>query len=185
MAIRFMRLDLSDEARDFRPVALEPGVPMLDRSNANAKIIFRWLGGMVAEPAWSGDSVDFFVRDDHGGRLEEVVCQPVAAEDLDKLLKADLEKLRQRHRKAKPETPTERAVKKMLRQSFESTGGRPDPQRPRLLLLPVSRRAGTLAAGLVLGLSPGRPGDGRGRRLRRTGVQPAVRAASEAERQVP
>ena len=72
MATRFVRIDLSDEARDYRPMAIEPGVPMLDRSNANAKILFRWVGGMAAEPVWDGDSVNFFVRDNRGGRLEEV-----------------------------------------------------------------------------------------------------------------
>ena len=119
MATRFMRIDLSDEARDLRPIALEPGVPMLDRSSANAKILFRWLGGMVAEPVWQGDSVNFYVRDDHGGRLEEVVCQPATAEDLENTLQDDLATLRDRIEKAKPETPTERLVKKAIRRSFQ------------------------------------------------------------------
>ncbi len=120
MATRFMRLDLSDEAKDFRPVALEPGVPMLDKSGANAKILFRWLGGMLAEPSWEGESVNFFVRDDRGGRLEEVACQPATDEDLKKTLKQDLANLKDRIEKAKPETPTERAVKKMIRRSFDA-----------------------------------------------------------------
>ncbi|NQU26509.1 MAG: Ig-like domain-containing protein [Candidatus Nealsonbacteria bacterium] len=118
MATRFMRVDLSDDARDFRPIALEPGVPMLDRSNANAKILFRWLGGMVGEPVWEGESVNFFVRDDHGGRLEEAVCQPASAEDLRSTLQGELDALKQRIEQAKPETPTERLVKKMARRSF-------------------------------------------------------------------
>jgi len=130
MATRFMRIDLTDEARDFRPMALEPGVPLLDRSNANAKILFRWLGGMVAEPVWEGDSVNFFVRDDHGGRLEEVVCQPATADDLKKLLQTDLAALKERIAKAKPDTPTERALKKMIRQSFEQLTE--DPHRTDL-----------------------------------------------------
>jgi len=130
MAERFMRIDLSDEARDFRPIALEPGVPMLDRSAANAKILYRWLGGLVAEPVWEGDSVDFYVRDDHGGRLEEVTCQPATAEDLDGLLQEDLATLKDRIEKAKPETPTERMVKKMARRSFEELTE--DPNRTDL-----------------------------------------------------
>ena len=118
MATPFVRVDLSDEARDFRPYALEPGVPMLDRSNANAKILFRWLGGMVAEPEWEGDSVSFYVQDDRGGRLEEVVCQPASQADLKGPLKRDLETLKERIERVKPETATERAVKKMLSRSF-------------------------------------------------------------------
>ncbi|HYW78018.1 MAG TPA: hypothetical protein VE890_00510, partial [Thermoguttaceae bacterium] len=125
MATRFMRLDMSDEATDFRPVALEPGVPMLDKSGANAKILFRWLGGMLAEPSWEGSSVNFFVRDDQGGRLEEVTCQPTTAEDIKKTLKNDLAKLKGRIDNAKPETPTERAVKKMIRRSFDALVDQP------------------------------------------------------------
>ena len=78
MATRFVRIDLSDEARDYRPMAIEPGVPMLDRSNANAKLLFRWVGGLSAEPVWEGESVNFYARDNRGGRLEEVLCQPAS-----------------------------------------------------------------------------------------------------------
>jgi len=114
MATRFVRVDLSDEARDFRPIAVEPGVPLLDRSNSNAKILYRWLGGMVAEPVWEGESVNFYARDDHGGRLEEVVCQTATREDLETSLKGDLAALKDRIEKAKPETPTERLLRKTL-----------------------------------------------------------------------
>jgi len=119
MATRFARVDLSDRGRDFRPVAVEPGVPLLDYGGANDKILFRWLGGMVAEPEWEGETVSFYVRDDHGGRLEEVACQPATAEDLEKLLEKDLATLRERIDKARPETATEREVKRTLRRSFE------------------------------------------------------------------
>jgi len=125
MATRFVRIDLSDEARDFRPIAIEPGVPMLDRSNAVAKVLFRWLGGLVAEPVWDGDSVNFYVRDDIGGRLEEVACQPISPGDLQSLLKEDLDALSNRIENAKPETSTERAVRKILLQSFRDLTDRP------------------------------------------------------------
>jgi len=118
MANRFVRIDLSDLARDFRPVAVEPGVPLLDKSNANAKILFNWLGGLVAEPEWEGESVNFYVRDDHGGRLEEVHCVPAGDDDLKGPLKADLDALRERISRAKPENSTERGVHKILMQSF-------------------------------------------------------------------
>ncbi len=130
MATPFVRVDLSDEARDFRPFALEPGVPMLDRSNANARILFRWLGGMVAEPEWEGDSVSFYVQNDRGGRLEEVVCQPASQADLNGPLKRDLETLKERIERVKPETATERAVKKMLRRSFAELVEAPQGTEP-------------------------------------------------------
>lgn len=118
MARRFVRVDLSDIARDFRPVAVEPGVPLLDRSHANAKILLKWLGGLAAEPEWEGESVNFYVRDDHGGRLEEVTCWPASDDDLKGALKADLDALRERLSRAKPETSTERGVHKAAMQSL-------------------------------------------------------------------
>ena len=118
MATRFMRVDLSEEARDYRPIALEPGVPMLDKSGANGRIIFRWLGGMVAEPFWEDDMVGYYVRDDQGGRLEDVYCQPASAQDLQGILRDDLAKLRQRLDQSRGETPTERTLRKVLMRSF-------------------------------------------------------------------
>ncbi|MGA2034145.1 MAG: Ig-like domain-containing protein, partial [Thermoguttaceae bacterium] len=119
MATRFVRIDLADEARDYRLIAVEPGVPMLDRSGANGRIVYRWLGGMVAEPVWEGDCVNFYVRDDQGGRLEEALCQPATEQDLQTLLKDDVEKLRSRLEAATPETPTERLLKRVLLRTFQ------------------------------------------------------------------
>src|SRR5271157_269062 len=119
MATRFVRVDLSETARDYRPIAVEPGVPMLDRSGANARIIYRWLGGMVAEPVWDGDTVGFYVRDDKGGRLEDVICQPASSQDLQGLLRDDLAKLRQRLNQSRGETPTERTLRKILVRTFD------------------------------------------------------------------
>jgi len=118
MATRFVRVDLSETARDYRPIAVEPGVPVLDRSGANNRILFRWLGGMVAEPVWDDDNVGFYVRDDKGGRLEDVICQPASAQDLQGLLREDLAKLRQRLDQSKGETPTERTLRKVLQRTF-------------------------------------------------------------------
>ena len=92
---------------------------MLDRAGANSRIIFRWLGGMVAEPVWEDDTVGFYVRDDKGGRLEEVICQPASAQDLQGLLRDDLAKLRQRLDQSRGETPTERTLRKILVRNFE------------------------------------------------------------------
>lgn len=118
MATQFVRVDLSETARDYRPIAVEPGVPMLDRSGANARIIYRWMGGMIAEPVWEADTVGFYVRDDKGGRLEDVICQPASAQDLQGLLRDDLVKLRERLDQSRGETPTERTLHKILLRSF-------------------------------------------------------------------
>jgi len=126
MARRFVRVDLSDTARDFRPVAIEPGLPLLDRASANGRLWFKWLGGLVAEPEWDGESVSFFVQDDHGGRLEDAVCQPASDEDLAGLLKDDLALLRERLAKAKAESSSERLVLKKLREDFAALADDPD-----------------------------------------------------------
>jgi len=127
MARRFVRVDLSGAARDFRPVAIEPGLPVLDEAGANGRLLFKWLGGLVAEPEWVGESVSFFVQDDHGGRLEEVVGQPASDEDLQGLLKEDLALLRERLAKAKAESPSERLVLKRIREEFAALAD--DPNR--------------------------------------------------------
>ncbi|MDZ7618455.1 MAG: hypothetical protein U1E05_15730, partial [Patescibacteria group bacterium] len=126
MAIRFCRVDLSPDARDFRPVAIEPGVPLLDRSGSNDRIVFRWLGGVAAEPSWEGDAVGFFARDDHGGRLAEVTVHPAAPAELQGPLKGEMDRLRQRLAEAKPETGTERALHTALLKSFQDLVDSPD-----------------------------------------------------------
>ena len=82
-----------------------------------------------------------------------MVCQPATRDDLDKLLKADLATLRRRISDAKPDTPTERALKKIVRQSFE--GLTEDPHRTDLDSYFFRYRDvnGRWAPGLVLGLS--------------------------------
>ena len=126
MATRFVRVDLSETARDFRPIAVEPGVPMLDRSGANARIMFRWLGGMVAEPVWDGVAVGYYVRDDQGGRLEDVIVQPASSQDIATLLKDDMSKLCQRLEQSKAETTTERTLRKIVMQTFEELTKNPN-----------------------------------------------------------
>jgi hypothetical protein len=119
MAKRFVRVDLSDAARDFRAIALEPGVPMLDTANANGRIIHRWLGDLAGEPEMAGDSVNFYVRTNDGGRLEEVVCQPVTEEDLRGPLAGELQKIEERLRFVKAENSTERLFLQVLNENFE------------------------------------------------------------------
>jgi len=82
MASRFLRVDLSAPARDFQTVALEPGIPLLDKSNAHYRVLRKWLGRLIAEPEWVDDSVDFFVCDDQEARLDEVHCDPLTPDDL-------------------------------------------------------------------------------------------------------
>jgi hypothetical protein len=118
MARRFVRVDLSRNARDFRPIAVEPGLPLLDRISANARLLNRWLGRLAADPEWDDESVEFYVRDDHGGRLEDVVCQPATRSDLEGLLADELQELRHRLDRVRPDTPTERTIHSILHRTL-------------------------------------------------------------------
>jgi len=130
MATRFARVDLSDNARDFQPIALEPGLPMLDKSGTNAKILYKWLDCLVAEPEWEGDAVNFYLRDKSGGRLEAVPCWPATTKRLQGPLKADLDEIEERVRAARPKSATERLVHKGLSQALRSL--KSDPNRADL-----------------------------------------------------
>ena len=72
MATRFLRLDLSPAARDFSTIAVEPGLLLLDKANANYRAVRKWLGKFVAEPEWSENHVDFYVCDEQQARLNDV-----------------------------------------------------------------------------------------------------------------
>ena len=62
-------VDLSEDDRDYRHTALEPGLPLLDRQGVNFQILRKWQGDLVAEPEWRNpDTVAFYMVD------EEFVC---------------------------------------------------------------------------------------------------------------
>jgi len=99
-----MRVDLSADARDFEAVIIEQGIPLLDKSNASYRVLQKWLGRLVAEPEWNGDSVDFYVCDDEKARLNDVRCEPATTEDLrrSRELKQDLDELANRLKQITP-----------------------------------------------------------------------------------
>jgi hypothetical protein len=127
MANHILRLDLSTAARDFQQVALEPGLPMLDRTGANYGILRRWLGRYVAEPVWDANqSVQFYVRDEERGRLSQAVCQPATKADLEGNLKADLVAMRDRLKKIKPASTTEQALHRLASQALGTGASLPE-----------------------------------------------------------
>ena len=111
MAHEVFRVDLSDSAVDFQPVASEPGLPMLDSLGGNDAILSRWLGDLVAKPQWCPDgSVAYYVCHHDGGRLEDVECRPSCREDLDGPLDDDVDRLAEQIRRARPESSNERLL---------------------------------------------------------------------------
>ena len=128
MATRFVRVDLAEDAVDFRPIAIEPGVPLLDTAGANDKIMFKWLGGLIAEPEWQedGHSVNFYVRDEQGGRLEEATVQLVEEGDLEGPLAGQVEQIRERLNAAKAYSGAEDMMLRLVKSLFNEIIENPD-----------------------------------------------------------
>ncbi|HEX4132753.1 MAG TPA: virulence factor SrfB [Pirellulales bacterium] len=119
MSAHVLRIDLSQGACDFEPIALEPGVPMLDRSRANYAVLRRWCGDLVAEPAWENSGeVRFFLRDEQQGRLADAACIPATRVDLAGACRAELAKLLERFEQAKPSSLHEQAVLRAARSAL-------------------------------------------------------------------
>lgn len=110
----FMRVDVSQASRDFQPVALEPGLPLLDRSNSNGQILRKWFGELLAEPDRVGDDVGFYVRDHESRRIDSVFCVPISEKDLAGDLSTDFKELRRRKDAAKPQTPNEQLIHRIV-----------------------------------------------------------------------
>lgn len=119
MAEPLFYVDLSEDARDYRHTALEPGLPLLDREGMNFAILRKWLGEYIAEPEWRNENVvGFYMTDEERGRLEDVDCQPATRGELQKQFAADLDTLRAKLKKIRPESSTEEMVLRIVRKSF-------------------------------------------------------------------
>ena len=70
MSNAFVQIHLPDRSPDFQRNALEPGVPLLDRSQVAARLLRLWLGRFVADPEWvDAQTVQFHIKDDEGRRI--------------------------------------------------------------------------------------------------------------------
>ena len=118
MRARLVRIDLSDDARDFHATAEEPGVPMLDPANTNAASVSAWLGRFAAEPEWDGGSVRFYLAAEQQGGREQVACRPVTPKRLQGVLGGELELLRQAIESVKPKASMERVLHRCLSDTF-------------------------------------------------------------------
>lgn len=123
----FMRVDISQPSRDFHPIALEPGLPVLDRSNSNGQTIRQWLGALVAEPErkversgpQTRESIDFYVRDEEGRRIDSVFCIPVTDKDLTGELAKEFAELRRRAGAAQPQSPNEQLIHRVVNEQVQ------------------------------------------------------------------
>lgn len=120
MLSAFVRIDLPDRSPDFQRVALEPGVPLLDRGQTNARLLRVWLGRFIAEPEWvDSQTLQFYLNDDQGRRIIANEVRLARAEDLDGKLKHEMQALRGKLNDIQPRGRTEQAVVNLLRERFE------------------------------------------------------------------
>ncbi|QDU95123.1 hypothetical protein [Lignipirellula cremea] len=121
MAEPIFRVDLANDARDFRHVATEPGLGMLDRSGSNYAIMQRWFGNLVAEPEWrEKDRVSFFVKTDDDARMDHVEVYSATKEDLEGPLNDQYNSIQARLKKARADSPNEQTLHRVLRKNFSA-----------------------------------------------------------------
>jgi len=114
-------VDLSNDSRDFRHIATEPGLAMLDRTGANYSLMNRWFGSLVAEPEYQGkERVNFFVKTEDDARVDGVEVYPATKEDLEGELNDQFKSIQSRLKKAQPESATEQTLHRVVRKTFNS-----------------------------------------------------------------
>lgn len=122
MADPIVRVDFSSNA-DFSALAIDLGLPMLDKGGAAAVTLTQWLGRFAAEPVWEGDKIAFFLRDDQGGRLLDVPCRPASVRDLRGELQGEFAEFQERIRRVSRRSAFERTMHKWLVEHFVPEDG--------------------------------------------------------------
>ena len=120
MANRILAIDLTNSAKDFETVAMEQGWPLLDPTNTNCQILRKWLGPLVADPERKGNRVSFYVRNEHGARLDCPVVLPVTERELAKPFEKAFRSLVEKINKAEPKTAAERKIHSVVQAELKS-----------------------------------------------------------------
>lgn len=108
MSDLLVRVPLSNQS-DFHPLALAPGLPMLDARKLTYQVLLGWFGDLLAEPELDENGVSFHVQ--RGGQREEIVEKALATDaDLEGPLAGDFERLKKALFDVKPESPSERLI---------------------------------------------------------------------------
>jgi len=103
-----VRIPLTGQS-DFHPLALAPGLPMLDVKKLTYQVLLGWFGDLLAEPEFDEHGVTFHVQ--RSGRRKEIVERTLATEaDLAGPLESDFERLKKALFDVKPVSPSERLI---------------------------------------------------------------------------
>ena len=94
---------------DFQPLALAPGLPMLDVNKLTYQVLLGWFGDLLAEPELDDEGVMFHAQ--RGGARQTIVERALATtEDLHGSLQPQYEKLKNALFDVRPVSPSERLI---------------------------------------------------------------------------
>lgn len=94
---------------DFQPLALAPGLPMLDVNKLTYQVLLGWFGDLLAEPDLDDEGAMFHVQ--KGGTRQLIVERAlVTTEELHGSLQPQYEKLKNSLFDVKPVSPSERLI---------------------------------------------------------------------------
>jgi hypothetical protein len=108
MSETLVRIPISGQA-GFHPLALAPGLPMLDAKKLTYQVLLGWFGDVLADPQLDEDGVTFHVQKD-GKRIPFVDRQLATAKDLEGPLSAEFERLKKALFDVRPVSPSERLI---------------------------------------------------------------------------
>ena len=108
MTDSLVRLTLSGTS-DFHPLALAPGLPMLDSKKLTYQVMLGWFNDLLAEPDLDEEGVNFHVQ--RGGLRQPILERSfVTDHDLAGPLSADFERLKKALFDVHPVSPSERLI---------------------------------------------------------------------------
>jgi hypothetical protein len=94
---------------DFQPLALAPGLPMLDVNKLTYQVLLGWFGDLLAEPELEDEGVMFHAQ--RGGTRQVIVERAlVTSEELHGTLQPQYEKLKNSLFDVRPVSPSERLI---------------------------------------------------------------------------
>lgn len=94
---------------DFQPLALAPGLPMLDVNKLTYQVLLGWFGDLLAEPELDDDGIVFHAQ--RSGTRQVIVERALAtSEDLHGTLQPQYEKLKNALFDVRPVSPSERLI---------------------------------------------------------------------------
>ena len=126
-----LRVQLTEDTTGFRPVALEPGSPVVDGCGNVFQILNEWLGDLVtiAEAEWDGKTLAFHVPIAENERLVDPKCRRITGKRAKDELTETASRIAECVATIKPKTAMERLVHAWLFNSM----GRPDAPNETVL----------------------------------------------------